>query len=319
MKLPALYLSALFVLFSLQATAFAGDAYSYSGFSTGLGVGVLFFEADEEFNSSLIIEAKAGYDLNESFTLEASFGYLPYMDSRSGTSENPNTWHLDTSSGLRTAVDLIYHLDDDPARKWDPTIGATGGLMYFANSLENNQHYNAFGGLGAGLGYALTRRWVARADYRLVVAGHDTELNHHTLISFNYRWGAGGGASGTGDAGYTDGGSAAAASLKTVYFEFDKSTLTVQSKEKLRENAAFLKENPDAKVLLEGNCDERGTNEYNTALGQKRAYSAYEFLRALGVAEDRMETVSYGEERPADPAHTEAAWAKNRRVECLVR
>ncbi len=85
----------------------------------------------------------------------------------------------------------------------------------------------------------------------------------------------------------------------------------------LKENADYLATVPGSKIVLEGHCDERGTDEYNLALGERRARSAFEYLRSLGVSRDRMSTVSYGESRPAEAAHNEGAWSKNRRVECL--
>ncbi len=98
-----------------------------------------------------------------------------------------------------------------------------------------------------------------------------------------------------------------------IYFEFDKSDLSAESQEILRGKAEYLKDNPDVLVIIEGHCDERGTNEYNLALGDRRASSAKAFLVNLGIAGSRLTSVSYGEERPADPGHDEEAWAKNRR------
>jgi peptidoglycan-associated lipoprotein len=98
-----------------------------------------------------------------------------------------------------------------------------------------------------------------------------------------------------------------------IYFEFDKSTLTPAAQDSLLKKAAWLRENPDATVTIEGHCDERGTNEYNLALGDRRAESAKAFLIDLGIDSARLTTISYGEERPVDPRHVEEAWAKNRR------
>lgn len=100
-----------------------------------------------------------------------------------------------------------------------------------------------------------------------------------------------------------------------IYFDFDKSELKPEARAVLDKKAAWLRANPDYKVRIEGNCDERGTNEYNMALGERRANAAWKYLNALGVSGNRMTTISYGEERPADPAHNEQAWAKNRRDE----
>ncbi len=97
-----------------------------------------------------------------------------------------------------------------------------------------------------------------------------------------------------------------------IYFDFDKSELKPEARAVLVKKAEYLRKNPEYRVRIEGNCDERGTNEYNLALGDRRAHAALEFLATLGVAEARMSTISYGEERPLDPGHNEEAWAKNR-------
>lgn len=103
-----------------------------------------------------------------------------------------------------------------------------------------------------------------------------------------------------------------------VYFLFDSSALTPQAQDILRKKAAFLKANPNIKVTVEGHCDERGTNEYNLALGEARARSAKTFLVDLGLPAARLATISYGEERPSDQGHTEEAWAKNRRAHFVI-
>jgi peptidoglycan-associated lipoprotein len=101
--------------------------------------------------------------------------------------------------------------------------------------------------------------------------------------------------------------------LNTIYFDFDKYNLRADAKEMLKANAQTLKDNPEVAVLIEGHCDERGTVEYNLALGERRANAAKQYLVDMGIAASRIRTISYGEERPADPGHNEAAWAKNRR------
>lgn len=100
-----------------------------------------------------------------------------------------------------------------------------------------------------------------------------------------------------------------------IYFDFDQSDLKSESQTVLKKKADWLREHPAYSLRIEGNCDERGTNEYNLALGDRRANSAKKFLVALGIAEGRIATISYGEERPEDPGHNEGAWAKNRRDE----
>jgi peptidoglycan-associated lipoprotein len=100
-----------------------------------------------------------------------------------------------------------------------------------------------------------------------------------------------------------------------IYFDFDESILKPEARAVLEKKAAWLREHPHYALRIEGHCDERGTSEYNVALGEKRAVSTAEYLRQLGISADRISTISYGEERPADPRHTEEAWAKNRRAE----
>lgn len=98
-----------------------------------------------------------------------------------------------------------------------------------------------------------------------------------------------------------------------IYFDYDRSNLKPDAQQVLREKAGFLRVNPSYSVLIAGNCDDRGTEEYNLALGERRAMSAKKFLIALGISPDRLKTISYGELRPADPANNPVAWALNRR------
>jgi peptidoglycan-associated lipoprotein len=106
--------------------------------------------------------------------------------------------------------------------------------------------------------------------------------------------------------------------LKDIYFDFDSHTLSAEARETLRGNASWLKGNPAARAEIEGHSDERGTNEYNLALGAKRAQTAKDFLSTLGVGADRLSTISYGEEIPACKENTESCWQKNRRARFVV-
>ncbi len=106
--------------------------------------------------------------------------------------------------------------------------------------------------------------------------------------------------------------------FQTVYFDFDKSDLRPDAKAALDADYALLKEFPNAIVQIQGNCDERGTVEYNLSLGERRAKSVQTYLIGLGIDKARLQTISFGEERPVDPGHNEAAWAKNRRVDFKV-
>ena len=98
-----------------------------------------------------------------------------------------------------------------------------------------------------------------------------------------------------------------------IFFDFDKSTLTPAAQDNLMRKAAWLRDNSDVTVTIEGHCDERGTNEYNHALGDRQADSAKAFLVDLGIASSRLTTISYGEERPLCGQQDEECWAKNRR------
>jgi len=104
-----------------------------------------------------------------------------------------------------------------------------------------------------------------------------------------------------------------------INFEFDKSVLLPEAQDILRSKAKFLQDNPDIKTTIEGHCDERGTNDYNMALGDRRANSAKQFLIDLGIDAARLDTISYGEEKPVDAGHNEEAWAKNRRDHFIIK
>ncbi len=107
-----------------------------------------------------------------------------------------------------------------------------------------------------------------------------------------------------------------AVALENVYFDFDKSDLRQDARDALSKNAeALLKQVADAKVKIAGHCDERGSDEYNLALGDRRAKSVAKYLQTLGVKADRITTISFGKEKPAVDGHDEAAWSKNRRAE----
>lgn len=106
--------------------------------------------------------------------------------------------------------------------------------------------------------------------------------------------------------------------LQPVFFDYDSSEVTADGKAALEANAAVLKKYATWTVTIEGHCDERGTAEYNLALGERRAVGARTYLVSLGIAADRLRTVSYGKEFPFDAGHDEAAWAKNRRAHFVV-
>jgi peptidoglycan-associated lipoprotein len=148
----------------------------------------------------------------------------------------------------------------------------------------------------------------------------------------------GGGAGGAGTATPSGGGAGAAATtpggaatrpspreftsvadLRDIHFDFDKYDIRPGDAKVLDSNASWLKSNPNHLVLIEGHCDERGTNEYNLALGERRAKSTMNYLVSQGVQASRITIISYGEERPTCPQKNEECWAKNRRAHFLVK
>ncbi len=107
----------------------------------------------------------------------------------------------------------------------------------------------------------------------------------------------------------------AAMDTTVFYFEFDRSDLSAEARAALVYHANYLKDNPSARYRLEGHADERGTREYNLALGERRAQAVERYLQVQGVSSNQLETISYGEENPVDPGTSEAAYSRNRRVE----
>ena len=106
--------------------------------------------------------------------------------------------------------------------------------------------------------------------------------------------------------------------IRDAYFGYDESALTSEGQAALSSSATWLRNNPQYNVLIEGHCDERGTEQYNLALGDRRAAIARDYLVTLGVDAGRIRTVSYGEERPFDEGHDESAWARNRRAHLVL-
>ena len=108
------------------------------------------------------------------------------------------------------------------------------------------------------------------------------------------------------------------AALQTIYFDFDSYKLSDAARAALVKNEELLKTNTAARLKIEGNCDERGSDEYNLALGEKRAKVAMDYLVTLGLPSQRLSVISYGKEKPVDRGHTESAWAKNRRDDFVL-
>jgi peptidoglycan-associated lipoprotein len=132
---------------------------------------------------------------------------------------------------------------------------------------------------------------------------------------------AAGRAGGAGGAGLDSGRSATRSSFVTedIYFEYDSAALVPEAREVLKRKAEWLRGNPNVSVIVEGHTDDRGTVEYNLALGERRAASAMSFMVDLGIPESRLTSISYGKEKPANPGHNETAWAANRRVHFEIK
>jgi peptidoglycan-associated lipoprotein len=108
------------------------------------------------------------------------------------------------------------------------------------------------------------------------------------------------------------------AAVKDAFYDYDKADVRADARDALSATAQFLRSYPQVKVVIEGHCDERGSTEYNLALGDRRAAAAKQFLTSLGITADRMETVSYGKERPFCSASTEECWQQNRRAHIIM-
>lgn len=109
-----------------------------------------------------------------------------------------------------------------------------------------------------------------------------------------------------------------AAPLKTIFFDYDRYLIREDAKPALDANSGWLRKFSSAKILIEGHCDERGTEEYNLALGEKRAKSTFDYLVSLGISPQRIRVISYGKSQPLDNGHTEMAWQRNRRAQFLI-
>jgi peptidoglycan-associated lipoprotein len=106
--------------------------------------------------------------------------------------------------------------------------------------------------------------------------------------------------------------------LEPVFYDLDSADLSADAQQALQANAELMKQNGTWQITIEGHCDERGTAEYNLALGERRANTARDYLVSLGIPATRLKTVSYGKEFPFDPAHNESAWSKNRRAHFVI-
>lgn len=314
-RVPLCLLALLASLTFVSAKAEAQRSAEFRGPYAALGAGALLYEGDEELESGGLYEGTVGYRFHPHWAAEGSVGLMPHLDNN--TFDDPRFALNDDVFGVKLGGAALFFLRPNRDSSWDPYLSAGGGVNLYDEDLEDNQRADPFGTLGGGAFMHLSRGWFVRGDYKAALTGHDTEINHHALLSVGYDWGRRAWQRG-GRESQEEGSMMSSerhSALSPVYFAFDSARLDDSAQQTLRRNAEWLKENPDDRVMVEGHCDERGTNEYNMALGQRRADSAFNFLRSLGVRADRLETISYGEERPVDPGHDEEAWSKNRRAE----
>jgi len=150
-----------------------------------------------------------------------------------------------------------------------------------------------------------------------VLAGCSSNKNADSGANSGANSGLNGSSSGSAYGDANGNGSDYAQSGRVVYFDFDSYNISAEGKATVDRNLATLKSGSQH-IRLEGHADERGTREYNLALGERRANAVAQYLEANGVSSSRIETISYGKERPADLGHDEAAWSKNRRVEIVL-
>jgi len=333
-KKLSLILAAAALLLNLPLKAMAQEEASDSknnNWKYWLGAGALVLEADDEGETAGLYEVRVSYDMNPAWTLEGGIGGVPFSEGNNHNAPDRQeaTYQGVNSPGenwlVKSNFGALYHLDQSEDRVWDPYLSVVGGMGAWGKYRDGSQ-FMPFGGPGFGVGYNYSDDLRFRLDYNVVAAKQDNvDINHHILALVSYDWGRNGGTEGTGEgAGADEGagaglGAASSGPLKPIYFDYDKSNITSNSQKTLGENAQWMKSNPGKHVSLEGHCDERGTNEYNMALGARRSKSAQEYLRSLGIPASQMSTQSFGEEFPADPGHDESAWSKNRRVESVVK
>lgn len=290
-------------------------------FDYWIGGGARFYEAHEDNQSGQLYALMLDYNVDPTWTVEGTLGAGPFFegnnyyppDDRSDDYNNKGT--PGENWGLLGGLDALYHFDADQNREWDPYATVGGGTFLNGKQRQGDQ-WTPYAGPGVGVAYKVSDDLDVRLDYKLAVSLDEGKINHHVLALLSYDFaGLGGGAGqGTGD----ELGQRSSKGLETIYFDFDSSKIRKDQVDVVKRNADWLKGHASEKASLDGYCDERGTTEYNMALGERRARSANDYLRTLGVPADQLSTRSFGEEFPADPGHNEAAWSKNRRVETVI-
>ena len=318
-RMGKLTLALVALLLAIPSGVFAADDEGNTPWTTYLGGGGVFYQGNERNYSGQLYDLRQSYDLSPAMSLEFGVGGAPYLEERDNLDWSQDPLYTGESWNVRGSLGALYHFNQEAERTWDPYVGLGGGMYYSGKKMfPGDKPWEPYYGGNVGLGYNINKSWSVRADYFLAAASaYDPVVNQYALAMLGYRWGAGEeGEEAKGKGLFEE----SQQKLQTVHFAYDSAVLNDTAKQKLRENTTWMQaqENAKKKVRIEGHCDERGTVEYNMALGQRRANSAFEFVRSLGVPVERMSTVSFGKEKPVDPGHNEAAWAQNRRAETVV-
>jgi peptidoglycan-associated lipoprotein len=305
----------LMVLFA--ALAFFGSSVAKADenpWKIWAGTGAMLYEGDNPNESGILLDTRVGYNLDPQLTIEGGLSAAPHLERNDNVDINAN---VDGNSMWQLHTGLLYHVVDDAARTWDPYVKVALAEQYYAKE-RRGANFETFVGPGLGLAYNIDDNWSVRADYQMTWGSFArASVDHQVLAMVGFGWG--GSSEGTGAGKGDELGGKSSGPLKTIYFDYDSSKLRPTEQTTLKSNSDWMKANPGKKVSVEGHCDERGTNDYNMALGQRRAQAAYDYLRSLGVPAEQMSTKSFGEEFPADPGHNEDAWRKNRRAESVVQ
>ncbi len=291
----------------------AADSFDLPRWYTGLNGGYYFNEGDD-LETGQEYNLVAGYNFNSRWAVEGNLGLVP----NARRDEEPG----ESSVGVKFAGDALYMLSEPGLHSIDPYVSAGAGVIIYDKGWVEGSA-DPYAGIGLGAYYNVNEQWFLRPDYRVHAELKDaSRIDHEVLLTLGYRWGSTLGGTGESQGSFDEakgiGDINSMKDLDKVYFAYDSSKLDEKAKMSLQKNAKWLQANEGKNVTVAGYCDERGTNDYNMALGMRRAQSAFDYLRSLGIQADRLSTISYGEEFPADPGHNESAWSKNRRAEFIM-
>lgn len=289
--------------------------------------GAFIFDKDLDLDNGPVFGARIGHWLTRSWGAELSLAGVA-SEQDSGSSATPHLGHLDG----------LYHFN--PEGRWIPYLVAGAGAISYDKSGNSSPKFLV--DYGAGLKVLLTEQLALRLDARQPLSFDSTQANWAFTAGLSYLFGKPAPVAAAEPPPPAPAPAPPPAPapkpeepkpappvaapprpapepvLARIHFDFDKYTITPEAQRVLQGNADYLKRNTGVRVEIEGHCDERGTVEYNLALGENRARAAMQYLLDVGVAADRMRIVSYGKERPLDPRHNEEAWALNRRAEFVA-